>query len=152
MNLNRINLLKKTFKNNFIGLSDHTNDINTSLASIPLGVKLIEKHFKISSKIKSEDSKFSIVPSELRKLKNLSIVYHDALENKKNIENKKTKSFFKRSLFYSKNLKKNHKLKSNDILSLRPYIGICSSNYFNIVRKKLIKNVKKNYPLKWKDF
>ena len=29
-----------------IGLSDHTPTIDTSLASIPLGVVTIEKHFK----------------------------------------------------------------------------------------------------------
>ena len=39
-NLNRIKNLKKLFPQYNIGLSDHTNDILTSLSSIPIGVKL----------------------------------------------------------------------------------------------------------------
>ena len=44
-NLIKINFLKKKFKKYLIGLSDHTNDIFSSVASIPLGVVAIEKHF-----------------------------------------------------------------------------------------------------------
>ena len=72
-NLSRIKLLKKKFKNNLIGLSDHTNSIDTSLASVPLGIVAIEKHFKDTKKNKSPDSTFSILPKELEILKKKSI-------------------------------------------------------------------------------
>ena len=49
-NIKTINTLKKTFKNYEIGLSDHTNDINSSLAAIANGAKFIEKHFITSKK------------------------------------------------------------------------------------------------------
>ena len=68
----KINYLKKIFKRNLIGLSDHTNDIISSLSATALGAVVIEKHYKISHKIKSPDSKFSIVPDQLKKLKLIS--------------------------------------------------------------------------------
>ena len=70
-NLKRINTLKKIFKNYKIGLSDHTNDIFTSIASIPLGVSVIEKHFNVGG-VKTSDSSFSIDEKMLKNLKDLS--------------------------------------------------------------------------------
>ena len=58
-NLKRINLLKKEFKNYKIGLSDHTNNIYTAIASITLGV-YIEKHFNIDDK-KTPDQSFQLI-------------------------------------------------------------------------------------------
>ena len=61
-NLNRIKNLKKLFPKYNIGLSDHTDDILTSLSSIPIGVKIIEKHFILYSKRYVFDNKFSMNP------------------------------------------------------------------------------------------
>ena len=68
-NISRINSLKKIFKNYHIGLSDHTNDIYSSLASLPLGIVAIEKHFKLKDSDKTPDSNFSITPKKLLELK-----------------------------------------------------------------------------------
>ena len=72
-NPSRINNLKKIFKNYPIGLSDHTNDIFSSIAAMPLGIVAIEKHYKLSDKEKTPDSKFSITPSKLLQLKQNSV-------------------------------------------------------------------------------
>ena len=68
-NLSNIEILKKKFQKNLIGISDHTDNIYSSLASISLNVAVIEKHFKIDNK-KTLDSDFSILPSQLKILKN----------------------------------------------------------------------------------
>ena len=65
--LSNISVLKQKFKST-IGLSDHTNDIKTSLYSYILGAKIIEKHFKINENHKCVDSAVSIVPSQMSKL------------------------------------------------------------------------------------
>ena len=82
--LERINILKKKLPGVLIGLSDHTNNIKTSVASSILGVVAIEKHFMISNKIKSEDKKFSILPKDLRALKSETQKYFEFL-GKKNL-------------------------------------------------------------------
>ena len=55
-----------------IGLSDHTNGIISSICATSLGVVAIEKHMKLKKNDASEDSKFSILPEDLKKLKILS--------------------------------------------------------------------------------
>ena len=92
-NLSRITKLKKFLKN-LIGLSDHTNSIDSSLASIPLGVTIIEKHFKDNKKNKSVDSKFSIVPKDLKKLKEKSVLYFNATKfNNEDVNRADLKAF-----------------------------------------------------------
>ena len=71
-NLNRIKKLKKTFKKNMIGLSDHTNGIISSVCATTLGIVAIEKHMKLKKDDISEDSKFSITPQNLKELRNLT--------------------------------------------------------------------------------
>ena len=46
--LNAMNLLKQSFPDAIIGLSDHSRTIYPCLGSIALGGSIIEKHFTIS--------------------------------------------------------------------------------------------------------
>ena len=108
INLNTIKKFKKIFKGYKIGLSDHTNDILTSLASTALGVNLIEKHFIISKKIRSPDKDFSIDCSQLRQLRNgIKKIYLSLGAEKiglKEIEKDSVK--LRRSIFTKKKYKK----------------------------------------------
>jgi len=147
-----INELKKIFRKNPIGLSDHTDDINSSLAATALGATIIEKHFKISNKIKSPDSKFSIIPSQLKSLKTISLSIHKSIGKKKVKKNISSQTlFFRRSIFAKKNLVKGSKINNNNILVLRPNIGIGAENFFKIIGKKINKDIKKNSPIFTKD-
>ena len=148
-NLNSIMFLKDKFKKNLIGLSDHTNDIFTSVASISLGASLIEKHFKTSDKIKSEDSSFSINKKKLLELKKFIINIHPALGSKyKKIQkSEKQNLIFRRSIYAIKDIKKNDKFSSQNIRCYRPAIGISSKQYLNILNKKSKRNIKKFSPV-----
>lgn len=66
--LNNIKFLSKMLKTN-IGLSDHTNDINTSIYSYILGSRIFEKHFKLSKNHKCVDSAVSITPDQFLNLR-----------------------------------------------------------------------------------
>ncbi len=146
INLKRIEKLKLEYKNCLIGLSDHTNDIVSSIASIPFGIVAIEKHFKLNNKIKTVDSEFSITPSELKKLKNDTLNLHKSFYNKKiNVE--QISKNLRRSIFAKKDIKKNEKLSHENIETFRPYIGICASKYFKILNKKIKKNIKSGEPI-----
>ncbi len=152
-NLSRIVKLRKIFKNNLIGLSDHTATIDTALASVPLGIVAIEKHFKNSNKNKSEDAKFSITPKELFELKKKSIIYHNStkLNSSENNKGDKKASKHKRSIYSKKDILKNEKINKNNIVALRPKIGIESNKFFKIVGKRARKNIKINEPIFMKD-
>jgi pseudaminic acid synthase len=144
-NIPRINQLKKIFKNIMIGLSDHTKGIHSSLAATSLGIVLIEKHFIINKQMMSEDKKFSIDEKDLKNLKISSEKIFNMLNAK--IQNYVPNKKHRRSIFAKKYLPKGIIIKKNDIVSLRPKIGICSSNFFKIIGKKTKKNIKKGQPI-----
>ena len=141
INLQRINKLKRQFKSNLIGLSDHTNDILSSLLSLNYGVVAIEKHYKIDNTFKTADSTFSITPKELANLKKNSLSIFKSFA-KKDKKAERTSLKLRRSIFAKKNIKKNSKLSKKNIETLRPFIGICASNYFKILGKKVNRNLK----------
>ncbi len=150
--INFIGQLKKIFYKNPIGLSDHTNDINSSLAATALGATMIEKHFKISNRIKSPDSKFSILPSQLKMLKNMSVKIHETIGNNKPKKKVSSKAlFFRRSIFTKRDLTKGTIINENNISVLRPKIGIGAEEFFNVIGKKLKKDIKKNSPVFFTD-
>ena len=145
-NLKKIQQLKKSHKKYLIGLSDHTNDIFSSIASIPFGVVAIEKHFKINDKITTEDSTFSITPEKLKSLKKNIVDLHLSLNSKqKNVE--KINRGLRRSIYAKKNIEKGSKLLSENIETLRPFIGVCASKFFKIIGKKIKRDVKKGEPI-----
>ncbi len=153
-NLYRIIKLKKTFKKNIIGLSDHTNSIDSSLASIPLGASVIEKHFKDNKKNNSPDTAFSILPSDLKVLKYKSELYFNATKLNDNKDTNKAdqkNSKSKRSIFALNNIKKSEKISEKNIISLRPKIGIGAKYYFKIIGKKAKNKIKKGYPIYFSD-
>ena len=148
-NVKSINFLKANLGKTCIGISDHTNDINSSLAAIALGAKLVEKHFKVSNNVKSLDSKFSI---DFKKFKELSIRsknIHSSLGSsiKQQAKSEKKSLFLRRSIFTSKDILKGSKITKKNIVCFRPKIGIGSEMYFKILGKKINKAKKKFSPI-----
>ena len=148
--LGRILNLKKVFKKNLIGISDHTNDIDTSLASVPLGIVAIEKHFMLE-KTKSLDSQFSITPEKLKNLREKSEIYFKALRKINSYKNYNEFTNHKRSLFAKEKILKNQKFSIKNIKSLRPIIGIRSSDVKKVLKKRAKKNIEKNSPIYLRD-
>lgn len=60
-----------TLKNAFglpVGFSDHTRGINIPIASVALGVTVIEKHFTLDRNFPGPDHKASLTPDELKSM------------------------------------------------------------------------------------
>ena len=72
-------------------------------------------------------------------------------KKKINFKNEKISKNLRRSIFAEKNIKKNKKISKKNITTLRPMIGICSSKYFQIIGRKVNKNIKKGDPIYFKD-
>lgn len=148
-NIKTLNLYKKKFKNIMIGVSDHTNDIHSSLAATSFGIVAIEKHFKLSDTEQTVDSKFSISAEKLKQLKKFSQNIFSTLgrQTKSLKKSEKNSLFFRRSIFSKKDILKGEKFDKENIVCLRPKIGISSIDYFKIINKKSKRFIRKNSPI-----
>tara|TARA_B110000003_G_scaffold225016_1_gene225671 strand:+ start:16687 stop:17718 length:1032 start_codon:yes stop_codon:yes gene_type:complete len=146
-NIERIDFLKKSFKNNLIGLSDHTDNILSSLTASAKRIVVIEKHFKLKNII-SVDSEFSINESELSQLRSDTEKIFLSLKSKRNKNSDKENILMRRSIYAQNTIKKGEIISSKNIITLRPKLGICSSKYFNILGKKAKKDIPAWSPIK----
>ena len=152
--LSKIDFLKKKFNKFNIGLSDHTSDNYSSLVACAKNICLIEKHFKLSPRSKGPDSKFSIVPAQLRDLRNKSSEIFNSLNSSKKdfiSTEEKNSLIFRRSIYSFKNIAKGQYFTKKNIITLRPKIGIGADNYFKLIGRKAKKNIKKMSPIYFKD-
>ena len=133
-----------------IGLSDHTNNIFTSIAASSLEVCAIEKHFNIDNK-KTPDSTFSIKPKMLSSLKEISVKIFKSFNKKDKKKYIKKNIRFRRSIFAKKIISKGERITLKNTKSLRPLIGIGSDKIFKIIGRKVNKNIPKDAPLFFKD-
>ena len=74
ISLNRLESLrdKVTSNGGDFGVSDHSPGINFVLTAIAKGATWIEKHFTINNKLTGPDNKISILPNELKTIRNFS--------------------------------------------------------------------------------
>lgn len=150
INLKRINKLKKIYNSCLIGLSDHTEDIISSLLSIPHKVVAIEKHFKLNNKNQTVDSTFSITPKELNKLKSNSLSVYNSYK-KKPKKSEKISIKLRRSIYAKEDIEKNSILSEKNIDTYRPFVGICASKYFKVLGTRTTKKIKAGNPIFGKD-
>jgi pseudaminic acid synthase len=149
-NLNTIKHMIETF-NVVGGLSDHTLGIEVPIASVVLGGRIIEKHFKLTDDSGSEDDAFSLKPDEFKKMvdsvriveKTLGTIHYDGVNN----ESKSKK--FRRSLFIVKDVKKGELLTEENIRSIRPSNGLHTRYYNEILGKTARFDLEKGTPLSW---
>ena len=153
LNLDRINKLKKLFPNTILGLSDHSKGIHGSLASIPLGARIIEKHFTSKKNWKGPDIPISINPEELKNLINYS---KDIVSSLKEVKEKSmlqkerpTIKFAYASVVSTKNIKKGEIFTNKNIWVKRPGIGFFKGEDLKkILGKKASQNIRKNIFIK----
>ena len=81
--LNSITLMKKNFKNNVIGYSDHTVGLYASYAALSLGSKIIEKHYVDTHNRKGPDVSCSMDKHQLKELIKASKLIPSSLPGKK---------------------------------------------------------------------
>ena len=134
-----------------VGLSDHTLGIGVPLVAITKGATIIEKHFTLSKKIKSPDSKFSSEPLEFANLVSESKTIKSSLGKIKYgpSSNEKKSLIFRRSLYVVQEMKKNEIFTKKNVRSIRPALGLKIINFEKIIGKKASKKIKKGTPLKW---
>lgn len=108
------------------GLSDHTIDNTTAVASVALGSCLIEKHVTLDRNGGGPDDSFSLEIPELRKLCEDTKTVWKALGsvNYERKESEKGNLKFRRSLYVVKDVKEGEMFSNENIRSVRPGFGV----------------------------
>src|SRR5690554_7026698 len=136
------------------GLSDHTLDNTTAIASVVLGASIIEKHFTLDRNGGGPDDSFSLEPTELAALCRDSKTAWHAL-GKVDYEQKSSEQGnikFRRSLYFVKNLKAGETITADSIRSVRPGFGIKPKYYEQLIGKKVTQDVLANTAVSFEHF
>lgn len=129
-----------------VGLSDHTLDNTTAIASVVLGASIIEKHFTLDRNGGGPDDSFSLEPEGLKQLCVGAKTAWQALGQvdygRKSSEQGNAQ--FRRSLYFVKDMKAGDVIDETCIRSVRPGFGLAPKFYDEILGKTLVQDVKKN--------
>jgi len=154
VNLDLISYYKKKFKC-VIGFSSHDNGPTLSLASYVKGARIIEKHFTLDRSLKGTDHPMSLAPSGLRKL------VKDLRKTKKAMGNgvktfqageKEPIKKMAKKIVSSKAIKKGVIIKFDHLEFKSPGDGLAPYLAYEIIGKKLIKDVEYEHTFELSDF
>lgn len=156
INLNGLNKIKKKYPNIPIGFSDHSEGQEISLASLSLGVNIIEKHFTLDKNLWGPDHRASMNPlefkafvSSVRKVEK-SLGKFDWSVQK---EEKSQRSTMQKGIYARQNLFRGDFVAVSDIKILRPRGDITPKDYYlNYKNRKLKNDITKGSPIKGSDF
>lgn len=161
INLNKLNYLKKIFKNISLGYADHTDaNMNFLSQTIPLmaismGANVIEKHINIDRSKKKNDYYSSLNPNEFKTfVYNIKNAYLSIGNKNFIISNaeKKYLNFAKQYLVAKKDLKKGQIINKNDITFKRiNKSGIDGKQFKSLKSPRLNKNIKEGNPIQIND-
>jgi N-acetylneuraminate synthase len=124
------------------GLSDHTLDNTTAIASVGMGASIIEKHFTLDRNGGGPDDSFSLEPVELAALCQGAKTAWQSLGQvnymRKSSERENMK--FRRSLYFVRDMLIDEIITEKDIKSVRPGYGIAPKYMNQLIGRRLKKN------------
>ncbi len=133
------------------GLSDHTLDNTTAIASVALGASIIEKHFTLDRQGGGPDDSFSLEPKDLNDLCRGAQTAWQALGKvdygRKSSEQANVK--FRRSLYFVNDLQVGDVITPQDVRSVRPGFGLAPKHLDAVIGKKVTRAVRAATPVDW---
>lgn len=168
LNLATIGFYKKRFDMS-IGFSDHSIEIEPSLAAVAMGATVIEKHFSLSRDLWGSDHKVSLTPEELTILvkKCKDIQSHpekrqEVLQGEyavkslgisgKNLQEEEAvfRPVFRKSLVAARDIARGVSITPELVYAMRPQqfiAGLPSEDYEHLLGKRALADIKKYQPL-----
>jgi pseudaminic acid synthase len=135
------------------GLSDHTLDNTTAIASIAMGACIVEKHVTLDRSGGGPDDSFSLVPQELADLCRSVRTCWDALGRidygRKSSELGNVK--FRRSLYFVRDLKAGDVVTADAVRSVRPGFGAPPKLLNQVIGRRVRADQTANTPVSMRD-
>ena len=136
-----------------VGLSDHTLDNTTAIASVILGACIIEKHFTLNRNGGGPDDSFSLEPVDLQHLCQGAKTAWRALGKvdygRKSSEQGNAQ--FRRSLYFVKDMKAGDVIDESCIRSVRPGFGLAPKYYDELMGKTVNTGITKFSAVQFKN-
>jgi pseudaminic acid synthase len=133
------------------GLSDHTLDNTTAIASVALGASIIEKHFTLNRSGGGPDDSFSLEPAELAQLCQGARTAWSALGRidygRKSSEQGNAK--FRRSLYVVEDLLAGDILTEHNLKSIRPGFGLAPKHFEKLLGARVVHPVERGTAASW---
>ncbi|MBK8870720.1 MAG: pseudaminic acid synthase [Elusimicrobia bacterium] len=149
-NLATIPDLKERFQC-LVGISDHSNGIGISMASVALGARVIERHFIDSRLSGGPDASFSLEPMEMQQLveesQKIFLAQGKVFYGSTHTEMKSAR--YRRSLYITEPLKKGDRLTPYNLRSIRPGMGLAPKYLEKVLDLPVERDVSKGTPLTW---
>jgi pseudaminic acid synthase len=134
-----------------VGLSDHTLDNTTALASVALGAAIIEKHFTVDRRGGGPDDSFSLEPEGMAELCSGSLTAWQSLGRvdygRKSSEIGNAQ--FRRSLYFVKPLRAGDTVSADAVRSVRPGFGLAPKHLDAVIGRRLKADVGYATPVAW---
>lgn len=133
------------------GLSDHTLDNTTAIASVALGAAIIEKHFTLDRSGGGPDDSFSLEPLEMVALCTGAKTAWEALGRidygRKSSE--QGNILFRRSLYVVTDIQKGEPFTAENIRSVRPGMGLAPKYYEQLLGMRVNRDIRSHEPVTW---
>ena len=153
INLRFIEVLKEKF-NVWVGHSDHTPNIWTSVGAVGMGAKLIEKHFTLDRYLKGPDAAVSLEPAEMKILVDGVRIIDEAKGTgikEVHPEEKDVRSWAHHSVVSIKAIAEGEAITVENISVKRPGTGIPAANFDDVIGSVASLAIPKDSILKWPD-
>jgi len=146
-NLNVINTYKKNF-DVLLGYSDHTTGVGAAAFAIPMGVKVVEKHFTLNKLLEGPDHRASLSPDELVEFVALVRKVDDFMGTSikiPNLSEHKTRISLQKCVVAKCGIKQGARFNENNIIAKRTGgVGISPIYYKSIIGQEANKNYHKD--------
>jgi N,N'-diacetyllegionaminate synthase len=135
-----------------IGYSDHTLDIEISLAAAVMGAKVIERHFTYDKNLPGPDHQLSSTKEEYKKLiqytRNIELAVGTGVK-KPTISELESRKTNRCSIIIMKSMRKGDVITADDIDIRRPGMGLKPKYFERIIGKTVSKNINKETELRF---
>lgn len=129
-----------------VGLSDHTVDNTTAIASVALGACVVEKHFTLDRSAGGPDDSFSLEPTEMKALCRSARIAWDALGQvdygRKSSEIGNAQ--FRRSLYFVRDMRAGDVITEECIRSVRPGFGLPPKMFSSLLGKRVATDISRH--------
>lgn len=153
VNLRNIITLQNAYPEYPIGFSDHTLGTSIPVASVALGVCVIEKHFTLDKNMFGWDHKVSATKDEMAFIVSESQRINTALGDYRIscVEDQERKSSFRRSITSTRAIKKGEVIMAEDIDFKRPGNDIAPEFMSIVVGRVASNDIESDKPIKYSD-